>query len=279
LLGQDAARDLSPIQTPEDAPRLFDLVQAKDKYRPAFYHALQDTLVANDLAQANRIAYGAKRWRVVTLAGELIDKSGTMSGGGATAKRGLMSSKQVTDITREHVIKLEEDRDSWEAKYQEFQEYQRECETRLRDINKQVPRLDTKMQKIGLELESITRNLADLQRRVKEVSKDHQPSAADDSRAESLRKEIAKLNKDIEKLHGETSSLEEDIKALQDKIMEVGGEKLRAQRAKVDSIKTEISPTTKPSPTQRFERSGREAKGQARQRPSQGRQGARCDRE
>ncbi|KAF5013985.1 hypothetical protein FDECE_15 [Fusarium decemcellulare] len=235
-------RDMSPIQTPENAPRLFDLVKAKeDKFRPAFYHAMQDTLVANDLAQANRIAYGAKRWRVVTLDGELIDKSGTMSGGGTTVKRGLMSSKLSSDISNEQVAKLESDRDGWEAKFQEFQEYQRECETRLRELNDQIPRLDTKMQKIGLEIESAERNVADLQRRIKEVSKEHQPSATDNSRIAALQKEISKLNKEVEKLHDETSSVEEEIKALQDKIMEVGGEKLRAQRAKVDAIKEEIS--------------------------------------
>ncbi|RGP65912.1 structural maintenance-chromosome 4 [Fusarium longipes] len=235
-------RDLSPIQTPENAPRLFDLVTAKeDKFRPAFYHAMQDTLVAADLAQANRIAYGAKRWRVVTLAGELIDKSGTMSGGGTTVKRGLMSSKLVSDVSKEQVAKYESDRDGWEAKFQEFQEYQRECETRLKELNEQIPQLDTKMQKIGLEIESAERNITDMQRRIKEVSREHQPSATDNSRIATLQKEIAKLNRDIEKLHGETSSVEEEIKALQDRIMEVGGEKLRAQRAKVDSIKEEIS--------------------------------------
>ncbi|KAJ4142761.1 Structural maintenance of chromosomes protein 4 [Fusarium falciforme] len=235
-------RDLSPIQTPENAPRLFDLVQAKeDKFRPAFYHAMQDTLVATDLAQANRIAYGAKRWRVVTLDGELIDKSGTMSGGGTTVKRGLMSSKLVSDVSKDQVAKLESDRDGWEAKFQEFQEYQRECETRLRELNEQIPQLDTKMQKLNLEIESAERNVADLQRRIKEVSKEHQPSATDNSRIAALQKEIAKLNKEVERLHEETSSVEEEIKALQDKIMEVGGEKLRAQRAKVDAIKEEIS--------------------------------------
>lgn len=235
-------RDMAPIQTPENAPRLFDLVKAKeDKFRPAFYHAMQDTLVANDLAQANRIAYGAKRWRVVTLDGELIDKSGTMSGGGTTVKKGLMSSKLVADITKEQVAKLEGDRDSWEAKFQEFQEYQRECETRLKEINVQVPQLDTKMQKIGLDIDSGTRNVADLQRRIKELSREHQPSATDNNRIKALQKDIAKLTKEVEKLHGETSSVEEEIKALQDKIMEVGGEKLRAQRAKVDAIKEEIA--------------------------------------
>lgn len=235
-------RDLSAIQTPEDAPRLFDLVKPKeDRFRPAFYHALQDTLVATDLAQANRIAYGAKRWRVVTLNGELIDKSGTMSGGGSTVKKGLMSSKLVADTTKEQVQKLEGDRDSLEQKFQEFLEYQRECENRLRDLKNQIPELETKMQKISLEIESSTKNLADSQRRIKELSKEHQPSKTDDTRVAALEKEIKSLNKEVDKLHGETATVEEEIKALQDKIMRVGGEKLRAQRTKVDGLKAEIA--------------------------------------
>lgn len=50
--------------------RLFDLVKIRDKdLRCAFYYALGNTLVANDLEQASRIAYGGdKRWsRVVTM--------------------------------------------------------------------------------------------------------------------------------------------------------------------------------------------------------------------
>lgn len=235
-------RGMDPIQTPEDAPRLFDLVKAKeDKFRPAFYHALQDTLVAQDLAQANRIAYGAKRWRVVTLAGELIDKSGTMSGGGTTVKKGLMSSKLVADISREHVTELEESRDVLEQKYQKFQDQQRELENRLRQLKEQIPQLETKMQKINLEIASAEKNLVDAQRRIKELGKEHQPSETDDNRAAALKKETAKLNKEVEKLHAETEDIEAEIKELQDKIMEVGGEKLRAQRAKVDSIKEEIA--------------------------------------
>ncbi|POS78192.1 structural maintenance of chromosomes protein 4 [Diaporthe helianthi] len=236
------SRDVSPIQTPEDAPRLFDLVQAKEeKFRAAFYHALQDTLVATDLAQANRIAYGARRWRVVTLDGELIDKSGTMSGGGNTKKKGLMSSKLVADTTKEQVLKLESDRDALEQKFQEFLEYQRECETRLRDLKNRIPQLETKMQKISLEIDSATKNLADAQRRIKELAKEHQPSKSDDSRITALEKEVKSLQKEVEKLRGETSTVEEEIKALQDRIMQVGGDKLRTQRAKVDGLKKEIA--------------------------------------
>ena len=236
------SRDMSPIQTPENAPRLFDLVKPKeDRFRPAFYHALQDTLVAEDLAQANRIAYGARRWRVVTLDGELIDKSGTMSGGGNTVKKGLMSSKLVQDTSKEQVAKLETDRDAIEAKFQEFQDYVKELEARLRTFRDEIPKLDTKMQKINLEVESATRNLADAHRRIKEISREHQPSQTDDRRAADLEKEIKKLNGAVEALHAETASVEAEIKELQDKIMEVGGEKLRAQRAKVDSLKEEMA--------------------------------------
>ncbi|PHH80797.1 hypothetical protein CDD80_6887 [Ophiocordyceps camponoti-rufipedis] len=234
------ARDLSTMETPEGAPRLFDLVKAKaDEFRPAFYHAMQDTLVAKDLAQANRIAYGAKRWRVVTLQGELIDKSGTMSGGGSTVKKGLMSSKLVADTSKEAVAKLEVDLDAWETKFREFQEYQRECEGRLKELREQIPQLDTKMQKLGLEVESATRNMADVQRRIGDVSKEHQPSADDSRRLKTLQKEVAKLNGEIDQLRGETASAEAEIKTLQDAIMEVGGERLQAQRAKVDALKGE----------------------------------------
>jgi structural maintenance of chromosome 4 len=235
------SKDLSPIETPENVPRLFDLIKAKDdKFRPAFYHSLQNTLVATDLAQANRIAYGAKRWRVVTLDGQLIDKSGTMSGGGNTVKKGLMSAKLVADVSKDQVAKLEVDRDDLEQDFQKFQDRQRELESSFRDLNDQIPRLDTKMQKIGLEVESSAKNLADAERRIKELGKEHQPSKTDDNRVASLEREIAKLNKEIEKLHDETASVEQEIKALQDKIMEVGGEKLRAQKSKVDALKESI---------------------------------------
>ena len=50
--------------------RLFDLVRIQDeKLRPAFFFALRNVLIAQDLEQATRIAYGhGGKWaRVVTL--------------------------------------------------------------------------------------------------------------------------------------------------------------------------------------------------------------------
>jgi structural maintenance of chromosome 4 len=73
---------------PLGAPRLFDLIRVSDpSVRTAFYHVLGDTLVATDMEQAPKVAYGAVRYRVVTLNGELIEKVGTMSGGGRNKNR------------------------------------------------------------------------------------------------------------------------------------------------------------------------------------------------
>ena len=242
LLDRLARRDLSTLETPEDVPRLFDLVKANDeKFRPAFFSVLQNTLVAKDLDQANRIAYGARRWRVVTLDGQLIDVSGTMSGGGTRVVRGGMSSKLVAETTKEKVSKLEVDRDALEQQFQTFQEKQLELESTSKSLEDQLPQLDTRIQKLDLEIQSTSRNLADAQRRVVELTTEQQPSKSDDSRISSLEKQISQLGKEETRLRAQSAGLEQEIKELQDKIMEVGGVRLRGQKAKVDGLKEQIS--------------------------------------
>ncbi|KAI1624986.1 RecF/RecN/SMC [Exophiala viscosa] len=204
LLDKLAQRDLSPIQTPENP---------KDtRFAPAFYSIMQNTLVAQNLEQANRIAYGAKRWRVVTLDGQLIDVSGTMSGGGTRVARGAMSSKLTSDTTKEQVQKLEGERDQLETQ-------QRELEASLREKQEEIPRQETVIQKINLE------------KRVQDLTAELASTASDDSQIKSLEKQISLMNKELEKLHSETATVEAEIQALQDKIME---------KARVDGLKERI---------------------------------------
>ncbi|KAJ5624087.1 Structural maintenance of chromosomes protein [Penicillium lagena] len=241
LLDRLPRRDMSTLYTPESVPRLFDLVKPKDpKFAPAFYSVMQNTLVAKDLEQANRIAYGARRWRVVTLDGQLIDVSGTMSGGGTRVARGGMSSKQVADTTKEQVTRLESDLEELERKFQAFQDKQRHVEAQMSEKSEEIPRVETKIQKIRIEIDSAKRSLADAQRRVKELSAEHKPSKDDEAKEIALQKQIDSTNKEIEELNSEKSGIEEEIQTLQNKIMEVGGVRLRGQKAKVDGLKEQI---------------------------------------
>lgn len=237
------ARNLDRIDTPEGVPRLFDLIKPKDPiFSQAFYSVLQDTLVAKDLPGANRIAYGVKRWRVVTLDGQLIDKSGTMTGGGTTVSKGRMSSKLVAETSRDQVAKLESDRDTQERTYQEFQTQQRELQASLRELKEHIPEVEVMISKIELELESSSRHLADAEKRVRELSVQNRRSNADESvaRVLALEKKIGELKTEIKELNAETSGVEDEIKMLQDRIMEVGGIKLRSQKGKVDSIREQL---------------------------------------
>jgi structural maintenance of chromosome 4 len=80
------------VETPDGAPRLFDLITPSHcSVTPALFLAVGNTLVASDMDIAARWAYeSTKRWRVVTVDGNLIETTGTMTGGGKTVRSGGM---------------------------------------------------------------------------------------------------------------------------------------------------------------------------------------------
>lgn len=245
LLDRLGQRDLAEIDTPENVPRLFDLVRSKDdKFRPAFYNVLQNTLVASDLESANRIAYGAKRWRVVTLDGQLIDKSGTMSGGGTRVAKGAMSSKLVAETTKEQVSQLEAKTEELEQHFQDYQAERQQAEAAIRQSEEALPDLETKTQRCSLEIESIDRKVADGERRCKELASTKQNDSTDAARIKTLDNAVSSAEAEIGKLTADASGLQQEIQTLQDKIMEVGGIKLRGQKAKVDGLKEQINALT-----------------------------------
>jgi structural maintenance of chromosome 4 len=165
------ARNLDKIDTPEGVPRLFDLITPKDpKFAPAFYKGLFNTLVADNLEQANRIAFGAKRWRVVTLSGQLIDTSGTMSGGGNRVAKGGMSSKFAADRVEPNVVaRYEKETSDAEDHAQKLQSELRQAEQQLEGIEKNIPKVDMAISKIQLDVKGLEARLDEAAKRAKEL--------------------------------------------------------------------------------------------------------------
>jgi structural maintenance of chromosome 4 len=98
-----------PVETPENAPRLFDMIVPSNfSVTPALFLAVGNTLVAPDMDTATRWAYdSSKRWRVVTLNGNLIETTGTMSGGGKTARSGGMGlAVRLRSFSLSHIDRL-----------------------------------------------------------------------------------------------------------------------------------------------------------------------------
>lgn len=171
VLSQLRHQDLNEIETPENVPRLFDLIEPKDeKFKPAFYSVLQDTLVAEDMHQANRIAYGKKRWRVVTMDGKLIERSGAMTGGGNRQLRGAMSSTFKEDgVSAEVVAELERTRDQIERDHRNIMDEKRATETALRRKQEYLPKLQLSLEKLQMDIQSIESQLEDENERLEKL--------------------------------------------------------------------------------------------------------------
>lgn len=165
-------RGMERIQTPENVPRLFDLIKPKEqRFAPAFYKGLGNTLVADNLDQANRIAFGgSRRWRVVTLAGQLIDSSGTMSGGGTSVQRGAMSSKlQAEGESPETIRRYQEESERDQRELEQAQQQFRQLETRLDELKQAGPRADNAIDRLNLEIKNCNKRIADSEQIVRNL--------------------------------------------------------------------------------------------------------------
>ncbi|KAG0768410.1 hypothetical protein G6F57_001793 [Rhizopus arrhizus] len=242
VLNQLRHQRTDKIKTPEHVPRLFDLVEPKDKkFIPAFYSVLQDTLVAEDLKQANRIAYGEKRWRVVTVDGKLIEKSGAMTGGGNKQLRGAMSSTfREEGASAETVAALESERDGLEKKYKDVSEEKRATELGLKRKKDHLPRLEVSFEKLQMDLRSLETQLEEENSRIEELKKQVEPRPSDLKRQAEIEEEIEQIVIEIGELKEKTVVIEKTIASLHEQIMDAGGMELRQQKTCVNNIRKRI---------------------------------------
>ncbi|KAK9464481.1 RecF/RecN/SMC [Lipomyces arxii] len=241
LLDKLPQRDLASPQTPENVPRLFDLVKPKDPvFAQAFYSVLHDTLVAKDLAQANRIAFGKRRWRVVTLDGKLIDSSGTMSGGGSKVASGMMRSKLVQDVSEKAVAKMESEYAAGEKTLQAEQSKVATMENALKDLVKRKPKVELAISKVELEIQAISSHLIDAKKMLNDLRSELNSNSANDSAVKALQKKLGSIDAEIQALRDNAAPIDEAIKELEEEIMKIGGVKLRIQKSKVDGILQQI---------------------------------------
>lgn len=160
------------IQTPENVPRLFDLIKPKEpRFAPAFFKGVGNTLVAENLEQANRIAFGSqRRWRVVTLAGQLIDSSGTMSGGGNHVARGGMSSKLAAEAVSPEVLRrYEQDSEQATRELEEALQRLRQMEADMDNLATSGPQIDLAIEKVTLDIQTGAKRITDMEKRVREL--------------------------------------------------------------------------------------------------------------
>ncbi|XP_057419756.1 structural maintenance of chromosomes protein 4 [Lotus japonicus] len=232
------------VSTPEGVPRLFDLVKVQDeRMKLAFFAALRNTVVAKDLDQATRIAYGGNYEfrRVVTLDGALFEKSGTMSGGGSKPRGGKIgTSIRAASVSVEAVTNAERQLSEMADKLNAIRQRIMDAVRRYQASEKTVTALEMELAKCQKEVDSLNSQHSYIEKQLDSLKAASQPSEDELVRLKGLTEIITAEEREIKTLTDGSKQLKEKASDLQRNIENAGGEKLKSQKSKVQKIQSDI---------------------------------------
>eukprot|EP00796_Vickermania_ingenoplastis_P010070 gene10070-7040_t len=214
----------APFESPTPkATRLFDLIKpTNQKFRSAFYQAVRDTLVVSTLQEAREVAFNSrsgKRYRVVTLKGELVEPSGFITGGGGPP-RGAKLKAARSPLDRQLIM---EELKKQQAELQNAVEEERAIQLRLQELSQRRTSLTAREQKI---IESELRRLMLKQEDF-------------EKRRASVLEEVLETREAYEKKHKE---LLQTLQEYQAQEMEAQKEREKAN-ASIEALEKEIEKT------------------------------------
>jgi chromosome segregation protein len=126
-----------------------DLVEFDSDFEPAFWYVFQDTLVMEDLASARRLMGKA---RMVTLEGELLEKSGAMVGGSISSKSGISFAAAEKDKLLElanEIKSLDASRNVAINKQDSIESHLFELSRKIRDSEATISRKEHQLEEIA----------------------------------------------------------------------------------------------------------------------------------
>ena len=214
------------------------------KFMTAFYYSLRDTLVATDIEQGSRIAFaknGGSRNRVVTLRGEIIETSGTMSGGGQP-QRGRMGSKIVADdfsgeSMRDMQTALAEDERELAALTARRHELETNCaqvKQALDECASSVSRLASETSGLGEQVVELRKLEASCARKIQGELK------PDEAKQRQMQSEVDKLSAAFHAADKEAAKLRDQNDELSKQIVEISGRILGEPKAELDRLRAAI---------------------------------------
>jgi len=182
--------------------RLVDLIKPrKDEYKAAFYSVLGNTLVVDTLDNAMKLNYGKRRYRVVTLKGDVIEISGTMSGGGKPRRGGMSAVQHNEDeLSPEQLQKLENDLELLKAQLKEIKEKQAIHRGLISSAETQLVNMESKKNLISMESQSFNNQLKEFKDKLsalEELAKNRQGRENNAGLLENMKKEASKINENL----------------------------------------------------------------------------------
>ena len=225
------------LQLPKDKGVIdfaINLVDFDDKYINAFYYAVGDTLVVEDMECAKKLI---GKYRMVTLQGELFEKSGSITGG-AVRKTGLSFSQNDDAELETCKIRLKD----LESKLSTLENKKNELEKKLETIRANYSDSMSEFSKSKIELENMNKNydssenilkdktefikvtspkIDDLNKKLDKLEEKHISILDKITKTQEQIEEVEKLinDKDLKELKEKTEGTENEIKRLQNNLM------------------------------------------------------------
>ena len=217
------------LQLPKDKGVIdfaINLVDFDDEYIDAFFYAVGDTIVVEDIECAKKLI---GKYRMVTLSGELLEKSGSMTGG-ARMRTGLSFSQNDDDELNKFKDRLKE----MEQKLGSLENKKRSLEEKLEDVRSKYSDAMSEFSKSKIELDNMNRNYENSEKILKEKA---------DFIAVSEPK-IVELNKKLDKLEEKNVKIYDDMAVCQEQIEEVekliNDKDLKDLKEKTEGVESEI---------------------------------------
>ena len=217
------------LQLPKDKGVIdfaINLVDFDDEYIDAFYYAVGDTIVVEDLESAKRLI---GKYRMVTLQGELLEKSGSMTGG--TRLRTGLSFSQNDD---EELNKFKDRLKDMEQKLASLENKKSSLETKLEDVRGKYSDALSEFSKSKVELDNMNQNYANSENILKEKA----------DFIASAEPKIVELNNKLDKLEEKNVKIYDDMTVCQEQIEEVekliNDKDLKDLKEKTEGVETEI---------------------------------------
>ena len=199
-----------------------DLVQFDKKYEQIIYNLLGRTIIIDNMDNAIKIAkQNNYTFRIVTLEGDLINPSGSITGGSVSKKTVniLGRGREIEDLekelkkVKEKLGKLEKEKEEYILKSDDTIEEKQEKEKELQEIDityatekqkvisieENIERLEKRLQNLKEELSNINKQKQEIDTRQKEINKEIINLTEQNEKLSKEINEFAELNKDNQK--------------------------------------------------------------------------------
>ncbi|KAI5069842.1 hypothetical protein GOP47_0016143 [Adiantum capillus-veneris] len=180
------------------AKLIYDVIQFDSALEKAVLYAVGNTLVCDILEEAKSLAWGRERYKVVTLDGILLSKSGTMTGG---LSGGMEARSQKWDDRA--IEGLKKNKERYEAEMAELGSA-REMQSKEAEAAGKISGLERKIQYADIEMKTIEDKLMKL-RQEREV----------------IAKEINRISPEIKKIRENIMARNKAIMKLENRINEI----------------------------------------------------------